>query len=245
MNEEEMFDDLDQEMFEGPYEDPLDKIENVLEVEGIKSNRELYCPPILDMDAKLAAHFMTLEDSEEALKKLLYCFKVIDGKEAPKYTLLERLIMHGATNFDWFAKMTEELSDIIKEEAFFPPVWLRPEKKDDDYLYLISPMIYKGKKVKYVQFPSSITNIIDKNRYLYIKKQVQLEDFREGYPTWYVFSQMTLFEKYNTMTNVRVKIDFSKGEFRYYISGASDDWKEICDVPLEMDHVISALMFRN
>ena len=81
-------------------------------------------------------------------------------------------------------------------------------------------------------------------RVLYIKEGYSLSDFEGGFPAWYTFSTTTLYEEYNPKTNKRVKIDFKNGEFFYYLAGASDNWVEIVDVPLEMDSVVSALLFR-
>ena len=65
------------------------------------------------------------------------------------------------------------------------------------------------------------------------------------YPNWYLLKDTTVFEQYSEKTNTRVRIDFRDGEFSYYIAGASDNWQKIECVPIEMDHIISALIFRN
>ena len=67
----------------------------------------------------------------------------------------------------------------------------------------------------------------------------------DAYPAWYLLRETTIFEQYSEKTNTRVRIDFRNGEFMYFIAGASDNWQPILGVPVEMDHVVSALLFRN
>ena len=57
--------------------------------------------------------------------------------------------------------------------------------------------------------------------------------------------QKELLQLDNIKTNKRVRIDFNKGELLYFIAGASDNWKQVVNVPIEMDYVITALLFRN
>ena len=83
------------------------------------------------------------------------------------------------------------------------------------------------------------------NRILYISRAHEAQEFRDGFPAWYIFSNTTLYERYSNTTGVRARIDFNNGEFHYYIAGASDNWKQIVGVPLEMDSIISNLLFRN
>ena len=78
-----------------------------------------------------------------------------------------------------------------------------------------------------------------------MREGYHVSDFRGGFPAWFALSKVTILEQYNPKTNKRVKIEFSQGEFRYYTAGASDKWARILGVPLEMDNIISALLFRN
>ena len=211
----------------------------------VKSNEQLSYPYILDNDPVRAANYLTMDDSLEAVKLLSYTYNVLKGEEKPKYALLERnMKMHAV--FDWFAKFyTELIQSYNLDEYEKVPYELKPKGKINNNLLFFPPLVYRTKKIQEVKFPPKIIDVVSKYRCLYIKKRVQLSDFKDGYPSWYVLSNMTLFEEYNIMTNIRVKLDFTEGEFRYYIAGASDNWKEIRDVPLEMDHVISALIFRS
>lgn len=216
------------------------KLREFLRDIDIKGKRDLYYPPILDYNPEFAASYMTIDDSEKALESL----EAIFMNKRHKLLLLQKSISYNSANYNWFKKFYLALNILIKEEQLIIPSFWEPELKSSDKLYLLPPLTY-NKGVKGEKVPDFLSDPVDMYRYLYIKKSVQLEDFRGGYPTWYALSDMTIYESYNPMTNVRIRIDFVKGEFRYFISGASDNWKEICDVPLEMDHVISSLLFRN
>ena len=212
----------------------------------LKSREEAYYPPILEYDVASAASSMTIYDSEEALEKLTDTFNALqDDTTLVKYPVLARNILMSKANLTWFSSLVNELSKLIKHEEYEVTNTIKIRYQKKDRLLLFPPLAYKKGKVREQKLPDFLSTVIDKYRYLYIKNNLQIDDFRGGYPTWYLLTNMTLFERYNPMTNMRVKIDFDSGEFRYYISGASDNWKEIRDVPLEMDHVVSALLFRN
>ena len=83
-------------------------------------------------------------------------------------------------------------------------------------------------------------------RIKYIMESYDMSDFLDdAFPSWYILQESTIFEQYSEKTNTRVRVDFKDGEFLYFIAGASDNWQRIEDVPAEMDHVISALIFRS
>lgn len=220
-------------------------LKKTLEKLGIKGNVQLYYPYILDMDPIKAASYLTIEDGLKAIELISYVYKVLKGEKEPKYTLLEKSLQT-PPSFDWFASFYEELVRLNElEEYETVPYDLKPKGLNNYKPYFFPPLSYNTGKVREKKFPPNIKDPIAKYRCLYIKNKVSLSEFREGYPSWYALSDMTLFEEYNVMTNIRVRIDFTNGEFRYFLAGASDNWKEIKEVPLEMDHIISALMFRS
>ena len=88
-------------------------------------------------------------------------------------------------------------------------------------------------------------NPINLWRIKYIREEFEESEFADGYPAWYSFNDTTVFEHYDENSNVRVRIDFNNGEFLYYICGASDNWQRLQEVPLEVDYIISALLFRS
>lgn len=205
-------------------------------------------PPILDKNPIFAANFLTVQDSEEALELMLRAFNSLkEGKK--ELPVLEACITLSYTNFNWYVDFTKELIKLVAEEQennFNPPYELCPEEIDGEYPTFCPPMrVNAKKKVVQVPFRYKCQDAINKHRIIYISKSYSLEDFREGYPAWYSFSDTIVFEKYNVRLNKRVRIVFRSGEFHYYICGASDNWQEIRDIPLELDYVVSTLLFRN
>ena len=89
-------------------------------------------------------------------------------------------------------------------------------------------------------------HFINNYRIKYIMEDYDMSDFIDDcYPEWYLLQNTTIFEQYSEKTNVRVRVDFRDREFVYYVAGASDNWKRIENVPVEMDDVVAALIFRS
>ena len=84
--------------------------------------------------------------------------------------------------------------------------------------------------------------IEDLYRIIYVRAAHEAQDFLHGYPSWYQLP-LVVFEKYVENINKRLRICYENEEFRYFIAGASDNWQEIFDVPIEMDDVVFALLF--
>lgn len=227
-------------------EDRRDKLfARLNKLDLIKSNTKF--PPILDRDPVIAANFLTIEDSEKVLVQLMETYKSF-RMPSQKHKALEINICLSKEHFDWFAQFSLELDKVVRGAAlinipfdkaedlpntsgplsFFPPISFKTSKK-----YAI-PKKYKVKEYDPINWW----------RINYIQHQYDPEDFRGGYPAWYILKDITLFEDYCPKTNRRVRIDFHNGEFFYYIAGASDNWRRILAVPLEMDSVVAALLFK-
>ena len=210
----------------------------------VKGWEQVYFPPVLDQDPTLAARYLTIKDSALALEILLKAYDAIE-KDEQVYPVLQYCITWSRSNFNWFVLFTIELIRLVmNEEGDFKFPYDKIVERKEDILSLFPPLEYKNKKARVREFRVKYANIIDAHRLLYISHGYSVQDFREGFPTWYTINSLSVFEEYNPKTNVRVKITFSSGEFHYFIAGASDNWQEIGDVPIEMDHVISALLFR-
>ena len=204
--------------------------------------RSSYFPPILDYDPVLAANFLTIKDSETALSKIES--SLVRLKEGTPKELLDHFLIWSEENLEWMSLFMLELiklngtsQELEKLEGIrtkgneglcFPPPFKGLNKRQ---------VISKEKNIK--------VDVIDRYRIEYIYQEHQLDEFRGEYPAWYSFNSYDIFEKYNSKTNVRVKISFHNGEFCYYIAGASDKWRQIVGVPLEMDQVVSTILFRN
>lgn len=213
----------------------------------VHSNKDCYMPPILDRDPVFAANFLTIKDSEEVLEKLLEMYNSL-REGSNKYPILKACVLKSFTNFKWFMDFTKELIK-INDIGEFPVDLIKfcPKSNTREVFEIFPPLTYNKKKHRGVplNFKSRVKDEIDMYRILYISQNYSLEDFRNGYPAWYSLGDTIVFENYNIRTNTRVRIIHRGGEFMYFLCGASDNWKEIRDVPLEMDYVVAALLFRD
>ena len=217
---------------------------NDLNGRRVEKETEAAYPPILDMDPIFAARFLCKEDLDVyfiVMKKAIY--ELCEQKEVCEFPIIVETMKYSKKNLEWFLTFYREM-EILKEVAYekfeIPEISFIGE----DLLFQ-PPIIVKNKKIRYIDIRIKNNNPINKHRVTYIKRCLEVTDFREGYPAWYSFNDTTVFEKYDENSNTRVRIDFNNGEFLYYICGASDNWQQLQDVPLEIDYVISALLFRN
>ena len=205
--------------------------------------------PILDMKPTFAANFLTKEDLKTSYNLLVKVYDDIRDNLLT-YTPLINTILYSRYNFMWFATFFKELEKNLEvEEPYSIPYKCSPDNEDSELV------IYQPFKTTYRKGKCSLTylktNVKDQSpinnyRILYIMANYDMDEFQgDCYPGWYLLKDTTVFEQYNEKTNTRVRIDFRNGEFMYFIAGASDNWQPIPDVPVEMDHVISALLFRN
>ena len=217
-----------------------EELQEYLEGERISSSENIKYPPILDYNPIKAADFLTIENSEEAFKLMLKVYKNLNTSEQ-QYIILEKLIN---LNFDWFASFTLELCNLLEKEPIQIPYERAQYTEPQEPIFFPPLKYYKGKvKPKYFNVPSR--DPVDHHRIRYIGEAYELTDFRDGFPVWYMFSNTTIYERYSAKTNVRARIDYRDGVLNYYLAGASDNWKNIVGVPLEMDDIISSLIFRD
>lgn len=222
-------------------ESVIDELKNI----KVKNWEQIYFPYILDKDPIKAASYLTIKDSTLALEILLKAYDSIEAG-TQEYPILQYCIVWSQANFEWFTLFTLELIRLVtgeEGEFKFPSEFVQERKFNP--LSFFPPLEYKNKRAFLRKFRKNFTNVIDAYRVLYLSHKYDLQDFREGFPSWYTLGSLSVFEEYNPKTNTRVKITFSDGELHYYIAGASDNWQEIGDVPLEMDHIVSALLFRS
>ena len=212
-------------------------------------NRQLYLTPMLDKDPIFAANFLTVKDSKEAIETLRETYKLIEDGEYNK-NAMTTLVTFSKISFEWFSSFTIELCRLEGMLPTFIPYGIKDLLGDCPFANVqCPPVFYNSNKKSVEKREYSINPDVDAVtlwRISYIKEQYEPSDFREeSFPAWYVMSETEIYEGYSVKTNTRVKVTFSNGELNYYIAGASDNWKKIVGVPTEMDHVISALIFKN
>ena len=204
---------------------------------------QVHYPPILDIDPVFAADFLTIEDSKKCFEWMKEVYKYLTLEKQP-HKVLETSILYSKKNFDWFASFALKLAELNEGTIEIPYQYREELRQGPEFVYFPPLKIHKG-LVMFKYFKTRDTNPIIHHRIKYIKEAYEVEDFRDGYPAWYMLSNTTIFERYDSKTGVRSRIDFNNGELHYYIAGASDNWKKLVGVPLEMDYIISSLLFRN
>lgn len=205
--------------------------------------------PILDRDAGFSARFLTKEDLKKAHKLLMATYTDLE-EGGRTYIPLMNSILDSSNNFIWFATLFKEIEKGLGVESSFKiPYKLCPKNKG------YAPTVYqpfeaikrlRGNCVRELKTNVKDQDPINNYRIRYIMAQFDMDEFQDDcYPGWYLLKDTTVFEQYNEKTNTRVRIDFKNGDFYYFTAGASDNWQPIERVPMEMNHVISALLFRN
>ena len=221
-----------------------DELREQLKDERIKDKKNFHYPPILDYNPVKAADFLTIEDSKEVLKLMSNTYSNFK-EEGQKNIVLEKSIL---LNFEWFASFTLELCNLLEQEPILIPYDKVKIPRWDKSIK--DPIFFPPLKIRRGVITPEYYNIeskdpIDHYRISYIKEAYEATDFRDGFPVWYMFSNTTIYERYSAKTNVRVRIDYNNGELSYFLAGASDNWKRIVGVPVEMDDVIASLLFRD
>lgn len=204
--------------------------------------------PILDEEPSFAAKFLTKRDLVKAYKLLKETFKEIN-KQEPYHLPLYYTITNSRYNFMWFVNFLRAIEE-IREEDKLKINFLMCPTDSSDALEIYQPFFTRYNKDGVIKFLHPRANVktrppINNYRMSYIMAGYDLQDFQDDqYPGWYLLQETTVFEQYNEKTNTRVKIEFRSGRFFYFIAGASDNWQLIDTLP-EIDHVVSALLFRN
>ena len=220
-------------------------------VEGtvVDSIESAYFPPILSYNPTYSASYLTNEDIERAYK-VLYEFYTDTNNP---YKLLKNCIFYSKQNFLWFALFFQELERIVSLKGSIKDVTIpynNIPSKSHKYLIFYPPLYLSqvegtnSYKIYYKKYKKDDLAIVSKYKVEYIKKAYDANDFPYGIPAWYQKIDNVVFEQYCSSINKRVKITYKDGEFNYYVCGASDNWQVIYDVPIEMDYVVRALLFR-
>ena len=215
---------------------------------SLKKKEQAKYVPILDRDPVFAARYLTKKDIGEVYKLLKTAFEEIERDEVYHEPLVHTITFN-YENFQWFASFFKELENILEVEKTNIPFDKCPSctlKRQHRPPFVYQPFYFNGGKLRTPNIVSKSLPTINNYRILYLMEGYDMSDFKDDcYPEWYLIATTTVFEQYSEKTNTRVRVDFRDGEFSYFIAGASDNWKKIEGVPLEMDHVIGALIFRS
>lgn len=225
--------------------------------------------PVLDDRPDLAADYLTINDMKSSYELLKIVFDEIKQGKGGTHKILYDTIMFNKQNFDWFCIFFKQLeSNLIIENTYEIPYLFCPlgeedllDKEEPFTLNLKNkfnkkkPIIHQPFGVYYKKevysldyLPSNKSDVdfVTNYRIKYILESYGLEDFKNStFPSWYSLSETTIYEKYSYKTNARVRIDFKDNTLHYFIAGASDNWREIEDVPEDMNYIVYALLYKN
>ena len=214
----------------------------------LESGKQARYIPILDKDPVLAARALTKKDIEKSYKLLRDVFGEIE-KDEIYHEPLAYTITFNYENFHWFSTLFKELENILGVEETEIPFSKCPSanlERQHRPPFVYQPFHAQKEGLYNYKILSKKLPPINNYRINYIMENFDMSEFIDDcYPEWYLIKDTTVFEQYSEKTNTRVRVDFRGGEFSYFIAGASDNWQKIEGVPLEMDHVIAALIFRS
>ena len=217
---------------------------NYINDESSYTRGQIKIPVITDLNPIYAANFLTVTDCEESFNLLKDTFNKL-GKKDQKNIVLEKLILYNKDSFEWYTSFALQLAELNESTIKIPYNVKENVLLGDRKIAILPPIKLSRGMVVPNLFKVEDERPLTQNRIKYIGEVHEAEEFKDGYPAWYMLSNTTIFEKYDAKTGVRSRIDFNNGEFHYYISGASDNWKKLVGVPLEMDYVVSSLLFRD
>ena len=228
------------------------KIKILRDVEGeiVPKIEDAYFPPIVELHADLNATALPIEEQENAYRAIMSSFEALKNNKS-SHKLLEECMLATENNFLWFCTFFKELEKQIKgkRDIYNIPYELTPKTNNKIMLYFQHPMYLKenikGYTVFYKKYRGETLSqsLIYRHRAELISKRLEYTDFRNGFPKWYAISHI-VFEKYSSKINKRVRLYYNaNGEFEYYISGASDNWEQIFNVPIEIDDVVACILF--
>lgn len=215
----------------------------------VKGSKNGFYPPILDINPKFAAGFMTDEDTIKSYEAIYDVFNCLLMEAKSKYFILEHDVLYNHINFRWFVgfyiaicKVLNKEATLDKEELMkYSPNFCIKSSFTLQYPFYIS----KNNLVEYYRYNvENKDDFVAGHRIRYISECYSLEDFSQGFPAWYNFLNTTIYEKYSERTNIRVRVDFCDNNLLYFIAGASDDWQQITEVPVEIDDIVKSIIFR-
>ena len=226
-----------------------------IEGEVLLKIEDAYFPPIVDNNPEINAVSIPINEQKMAYEAIKNSFEALKkGRSTHKF--LEESMLSNEKTFLWYCVFFKELEKQIvgkgdNADTYIIPYELVPNNKTQTYLYFQYPIYVGEVNSKYIAHYRKYKNstfegdLINRHRAELISQRLEYNEFRDGFPNWYRFSHV-VFEKYSSKINKRVKLQYSaNGEFTYYICGASDNWEQIYNVPLEIDDVIACILFRD
>lgn len=166
---------------------------------------------------------------------------------SPLVDLVHSDLTYSIANCDWYSEYYKELQDICNVAGIF----ILPElnidvlkiKGDDAFnrnpLNIHSPNYDEFYYDLYKQNEQRYANAVDPiilSRLMLIDMKPTFDEFVKGIPAWFIGDDV--LTAYDIVTRKHIKISRDGKRYRYFTAVISDKWKEITNVPPEMDYIV-------
>ena len=213
-----------------------------------------------DKDPVLSARSIPIELIEYTLEGIVLGYAKAQEqsyKRINKISSLAKLVCSDLTysnkNCCWYNLFYNELCNIAKDSGLISaePLQISGLKVKSDSMFIINPLSlhsplldekYQEVISKKEELYSSLHDVTLISRNILVDLDPTFDDFVKGIPAWYTNLSNTLILSYDTFSRRHIKIIKDGERLRYYTSVISDDWKEVQNVPSEMDFIIKYLI---
>lgn len=164
-----------------------------------------------------------------------------------------RDIAYSKKNRDWIFQYYNALSAIFKRTtgSYYGNVEFdfRPITQYARYLTkplkIHSPLFddfYAETLVEYLDKYADIDDDVILSRTILFDLEPTEDEFIAGVPDWFQDIKGSDFIAFDVVNRRYIKITKNKDGFRYFTSLISDNWKEILNVPKDMDYIVDYLI---
>ena len=181
-----------------------------IEGEIIFKIEDAYFPPIVENNPEINAYSIPIDEQEAAYSAIKDSFEALKNEKS-SHKFLEECMLSNEKTFIWFCTFFKELEKQVvgngkNANVYSIPYNLTPNSKSEAYLYFQYPMYVSELNKKYMahyrKYKHSFFggDLINRHRAELISRRLQYDEFRNGFPNWYKFSQV-VFEKYSSKIN--------------------------------------------
>ena len=161
-------------------------------------------------------------------------------------------LTYSRENYLWYSRYYKEILDIaelagmktcrvhlsvlniVQGELFFKnPLKLHSPMYDNYYYEL-----YNSNRDKY----NDAKTVYALSKMFLVDMKPHFSDFVKGIPTWLIDTTNVVMYTYDKTNRRHIKIERDGNRFRYYTAIISDNWKEIKEVPPDIDVIVQYLI---
>ena len=162
-------------------------------------------------------------------------------------------IIHSKKNRDWIVNYYNTLASIYRKVSgkVFEPIRadFLPARAMDKFLtnkLNIHLPIYDLFYFELLEANRETYSLIDDpvllSRTMLFDLEPTSDEFVTGVPDWFTSISNSNFIAFDPIAKKHIKIEKYKGGYRYFTSSISDNWKEIENVPEEMNYIVGYLI---